>query len=372
MAQVFGPNELVEDVQKGDLCIGCGACVNLCPYFKNYRGKTAMLFPCTLEKGRCFGFCPKVEVDLDELSTRFWNTPYDGRPLGHYNEVVSARAGDKIAGEGFKGGGTVSALMTFALQEDLIDAAVLTGRRGMIAEPRLVTRVEDIFKCASSKFMAAPTLAVLNQGVAEGYRKMGIVGTPCQLTAVAQMRTNPTQKEDFADPVALTVGLFCNWALDTRQLEALLSEKIDISGIRGMDIPPPPANMMILDTETGRVEVPLSEIKPLIPETCFICPDMSAEFSDVSVGMYEGRPGWNTLIVRTEKGAELVDKANREGFLETDEFPADNLKHLSGAAADKKARALRMLIRRELINTENGRRSALRMSPEVVEQLLNK
>jgi len=372
MVQVFGPNELVEDVQKGDLCIGCGACVNLCPYFKNYRGKTAMLFPCTLEKGRCFGFCPKAEVDLDELSTRFWDTSYDGRPLGHYREVVAARTGEKIAKQGFQGGGTVSALMTFALQEALIDAAVLTDRKGMIAEPRLVTRVEDIFKCASSKFMAAPTLAALNQGVTEGYRKMGVVGTPCQLTAVAQMRTNPTQKDDFIDPVALTVGLFCNWALDTRRLETLLSEKMDVSGIRGMDIPPPPANMMVLDTDKGRVEVPLSEIKPLIPETCFICPDMSAEFSDLSVGMYEGRPGWNTLIVRTEKGAELVKRASDEGFLETEAFPEDNLNHLAKAAAEKKARALRMLIRRELINTENGKRSAVRMSPEVVEKILNK
>ncbi len=32
--QVFGPNELVEDVLKRDFCVGCGACVNLCPYFK--------------------------------------------------------------------------------------------------------------------------------------------------------------------------------------------------------------------------------------------------------------------------------------------------------------------------------------------------
>jgi len=372
MVQVFGPNELVEDVQKKDLCIGCGACVNLCPYFKNYRGKTTMLFPCTLEKGRCFGFCPKAEVDLGELSTRFWDMPYDGRPLGHYREVVATRAGEKIVGEGFQGGGTVSALMTFALLEGLIDAAVLTDRKGMIAEPRLVTRVEDIFKCVSSKYMAAPTVAVLNQGVTEGYRKIGVVGTPCQLTAVAQMRTNPTQKEDFVDPVALTVGLFCNWALDTRQLEALLSEKMDISGIRGMDIPPPPANMMILDTDTGMKEVPLSEIKPLIPETCFICPDMTAEFSDVSVGMYEERPGWNTLIIRTEKGTELVDKAFREGFLETEEFPAENLKHLSGAAADKKARALKTLLKRELINNNDGRRSAVRIPPEVVEKILNK
>lgn len=370
MMQVFGPNELVEDVHKTDLCIGCGACVNLCPYFKNYRGKTAMLFACTLEKGRCFAFCPKAEVDLNELSIWFWDTPYDGRPLGHYRKVMASRAGKKMAKEGFQAGGTVSALMTFALQEGRIDAAVLTDRKGMIAEPRLITRTEDVSRCAASKFMAAPTVQMLNQGVTEGYRKIGMVGTPCQLTAVAKMRTNPTQKDDFVDALALTVGLFCNWALDPRQLEAFLAEKMHISAIRAMDIPPPPADIMILDTDTGRVEVPLSEIKPLIPQTCFVCLDMSAEFSDISVGMYEGRSGWNTLIVRTQKAAEFVAQACRQGLLETEEFPAENLKHLSTAAADKKSRALRILIKRKLINNKNGKRSTLRMSPEVVEKIL--
>ena len=37
--EVFGPNELVEEVLKREFCIGCGACVNLCPYFKSYHRK---------------------------------------------------------------------------------------------------------------------------------------------------------------------------------------------------------------------------------------------------------------------------------------------------------------------------------------------
>ena len=64
---VLGPNELVEDVFNRNLCIGCGACVNLCSYYKNHRGKTARLFPCDLSQGRCYAYCPKAEVDLDEL-----------------------------------------------------------------------------------------------------------------------------------------------------------------------------------------------------------------------------------------------------------------------------------------------------------------
>ena len=94
--QVFGPNELVEDVLKRDFCIGCGACVNLCPYFKSHHGKIAMLFPCTLSQGQCFAFCPKVELDLDALSSELLGHPYDGSDLGSVQEVLASRAGEKM------------------------------------------------------------------------------------------------------------------------------------------------------------------------------------------------------------------------------------------------------------------------------------
>jgi len=367
---VLGSSELIEDVFNRDLCIGCGACVNLCPYFKNHRGKTARLFPCDLSRGRCYAYCPKAEVDLDELTRHVWNLAYDGSPLGTYRHILAARAGAMMPQSAFQAGGTVSALITLALKNGMIDAAALTGRQGLTPVPRLVTEWQDVAKYAGSKFMAGPTLAAVNAGIQENYTRLGAVVTPCQMTAVAQMRTNPLAREDFSDPLVLTVGLFCNWSLDARQLSALLSEKLDIAAIRGMDIPPPPAGIMALETENGRVEIPLSEIKPLIPQSCFICPDMTSEFCDLSVGMFEGRPGWNTLVVRSKAGADLVTSASDEGYLEAKDMPPESIAQLTRAAGEKKARALRTLVRRKLINNENGERSALRMPPDVVEKIL--
>ena len=139
-----------------------------------------------------------------------------------------------------------------------------------------------------------------------------------------------------------------------------------------MDIPPPPANIMVLDTRDGKVEISLAEIKPLIPHTCFICPDMTSELADVSVGMFEGREGWNTLIIRSDRGAEVIERARSKGFIETEDFPAETLKHLSKAAADKKDRSLRMLIRRELINNQGEQRAAVRIPQHVVDKILKK
>jgi len=370
MAQIFGSAELLEDVHKRELCIGCGACVDLCPYFKNYKGKTSQLFPCTLEQGRCFAYCPKAEVDLNELSHKIWCVDYDGSPLGSYRKVLASRAGMQLGKSAFQAGGTVTSLMAFALKHRLIDAAVLTDRDGLTPISRLITDWKKVAGCASSKFMASPTLSALNKGVREGYNRLGVVGTPCQMTAVAQMRNNPLEREEHKVPVALSVGLFCNWSIDTRHLIDLLAERLKISGIRGMDIPPPPAGIMTFETDSGRVEVSLSEIKPLIPHTCYICPDMTAEFADLSAGMFEGRPGWNTLIVRSEAGDEIVQQARKEGFIESEDFPEENLKHLLKAAAEKKQRSLRTLIRRGLINNPGDERAAVRIPQEVVDKIL--
>ena len=139
MPHIFGSAELLEDVHKRELCIGCGACVDLCPYFKNYKGKTSQLFPCTLEQGRCFAYCPKAEVDLNELTRKIRRVDYDGSPLGVYRKVLASRSGGRMGKSAFQAGGTVSALMAFGLKNKLIDAAVLTDRDGLIPVPRLIT-----------------------------------------------------------------------------------------------------------------------------------------------------------------------------------------------------------------------------------------
>ncbi len=191
------------------------------------------------------------------------------------------------------------------------------------------------------------------------------------MTAVAKWRTNPLAREDFADRVSLTIGLFCNWSLDQRLLHSFLAERMDTSRIKGMDIPPPPANVLVVDLGDERVEIPLDEIRPFIPETCGLCPDMTSEWADLSVGMFEGRPGWNTLLVRSQKGIALVAGAVEAGLLITEPMPEINLKHLEQAAGNKKQRAFLRLKERGLLNPSDGNvRALLRVPRDVADSIL--
>ncbi len=364
--QVFGPNELAADVLNKDLCIGCGACTQMCPYLKSYKGKTSMLFSCTRQQGRCHAYCPKAEVDLDELSNFLFGKAYEGSPLGSYEKVMISKAGPKMISGNFQAGGTVSALMTRALQKGQIDAAVLTDWKGLFPIPKLVTRPEDVVPCASSKYLTSPTVSMLNKAQELNYKRLGIVGTPCQLTAVAKIRTNPLKREDFKDTVGLTVGLFCTWTLDARNLVKYLSARGDVEKIKKLDIPPPPSEILIVTTADDEIKIPLSEIRPMIPHSCSICPDMTAEWADVSVGVLEGRPGWNTLIIRTEKGAKLIADAEKSGFLITDRMPKESFEHLLTAAGNKKVRAFRQALKEGCINNADNGHAALRVNPAVI------
>jgi len=357
----------MEDVLGKGLCVGCGACVDLCPYFKNHRGRTTQLFACDLASGGCYAYCPKAEVELDVLAGQWWGRPYEGDPLGHYLEISVSRAGQKAPKGTFQAGGTVSALMAFALEGGLLDGAVLTDREGLVPVPRLITQAEEVPSCASSKYTAAPTLSAVHRAVREGFSRLGVVGTPCQVTALAQMRTNPLQRSDFVDPVALVVGLFCTWALDTQGVVSLLSKRMEIHGIGKMDIPPPPAEILVVETEKGRVEIPLDEVRPLVPQGCLFCPDMTGEWADVSVGVLEHEPDWNTLVIRTQRGKDLVEKAVREGWLDRRAMPEEKKDHLVTAAAGKKRRALTRALEEKLLNNPEGKgRSCLRLNEEAL------
>lgn len=369
--KIRGQEELQRVVLNKNLCTGCGACINLCPYFKSYKGTTTILFPCTLTQGRCFAYCPKVEVDLDDLSQKFFGRPYNGHPLGSYQTIMISRAGKKIERAGFQAGGTVSAIIYFALRKGYLDGAVLTDREGLLPVPRFVTNPEDVFTCVSSKYSAAPTLSGLNQGIRDGFKHIGIVATPCQALATALMRSNPLEDVNFVDPTGLVVGLFCTWAMDFRGFEEYISERVDIERITKIDIPPPPAEAMEVYMEKGEtMEIPLDELRQLVPEGCSYCIDMTAEFSDISVGILEGCPDMNTLIIRTERGQKIVDEARKEGYLIVSDIAKGNLEHLKWAAGNKKRRALTKANHEGILNTSReDKASYLRLNTEVLEKI---
>jgi coenzyme F420 hydrogenase subunit beta len=105
-----------------------------------------------------------------------------------------------------------------------------------------------------------------------------------------------------------------------------------------MDIPAG-KNVLNIYTNKGMQAVPFDDVQPCIREACNYCLDSTAEYADVSVGSarfsndWEEMRRWNQLIVRTQKGRELVELAVKRGVLKIREAPAESLQELKKAAA---------------------------------------
>ncbi len=338
--KIKGPKQLGDQVQMAGKCCNCGACIELCPYFKHHLGKTVNVFECDFEMGRCHAYCPKIDVDYPKLSQELLGKAYQNYELGDYKDIKAAKAGDKLPKHNYQAGGTVSALISFGLEHGYFKAAVLTDSLNGRPRPRIASTVKDILSCASSKFASAPTLSALNRALHDGVKEIGVVGTPCQMTAVAQMKYNQLDIEKIKDCNIFTVGLFCNWALSPHRFMQYIEEKYDVQNIISMDIPPPPEETLILKTREQDIEIPLKEIRPYISQSCSNCADLTSEWADISVGMFEGRPGWNTIIIRSDTGMRMVNEACESGYLVVEEIPEKQISHLKQAAQNKRQRAL--------------------------------
>jgi coenzyme F420 hydrogenase subunit beta len=342
-----GCKELFTEVIEAGLCALCGACTGTCPYLVYYKGRIVLLDKCTLSKGQCYEYCPRTYADMDAISKRVFGTPYSGDEIGVTKGVFMARSTDVHIREKAQYGGVVTTLLTLALSEGLIDSAILTKASvDKSPTPFLAQDVEAILQCAGSNYMTCPVVARLNQIPKDDDGKLGIVAMPCQVLAITKMKQVSLENRVDAGNIKLIVGLFCTWALSLDRFYKFLSENLDLSLVKKFDIPPPPANNFDVYTASAKLSFPLEQIRQYAMPTCAYCLDMTSEFADISVGAAEGIEGWNTVITRTDTGAELLKLAEAKREIEIDKLPIENLGHLKEAALLKKKRALNEIIKR--------------------------
>jgi coenzyme F420 hydrogenase subunit beta len=335
-------DRLKTEVLDAGLCVACGACVGLCPHLIFHDGLVAAPDDCGLSQGRCYDLCPQALEPGQEAKRNELHSLRGQKlepPLGPYRAAWQAKATATDLEGKVQYGGVVSTLTALALEQGLIDEAVLTqaGKRGAPQGARVRDRA-GVLTAAGSLYAAGGSLQALNLALAEDAgHKLGLVGLPCQALAAASMKAHPDYPA-AAQRLGLVIGLFCTWNLSARGLRALLAAE-DVGGpVKKYDIPPPPAEIFVVETDAGTKEIPLTKVREKTLPGCALCPDMTAELADISVGAVEGRPGWNTVLVRSEVGETLLNEADKLGLITLEEPARESLDHLRMAAEGKRAR----------------------------------
>ncbi|ADI74063.1 nitrite and sulphite reductase 4Fe-4S region [Methanohalobium evestigatum Z-7303] len=314
-------------VDKG-LCTLCGACAAVCPYeiIEFDENGPRLKEECYRNgEGACKDVCQRVMTDASRISMNVFN--FKAKPpslIGQFERVTSARATNSTIRNKGQDGGAVTALLDYCFDNGLIDGAVNTAD---FTKPssRIVTNKEELQESQGSKYSALPVMSALRQ-VNDELENVAMVGLPCQVYGTRRtqffkgLNVHPleigTDGEKANIPnIPYVIGLFCMENFNYDKLSGYLeSIGIDLSKIKKYAIR---LDEMIIMTDEGNVEISLKDIEDYVWDGCHICRDAVSKVADISAGHVGSSTGWTTLIARNAKGLELLEAAEKDGYLET-------------------------------------------------------
>lgn len=177
--------------------------------------------------------------------------------------------------------------------------------------PVLVTSAAGMAQCRGMRMGYAPLLALLEPAKARGFRRIAVIGIPCQVYALRSLEAKLGFERLYV------VGTPCSDNTTTANFHTfldLLSD--DPNAITYLEFR---ADYHVeLRFSDGRVkeipflQLPISKLPPdFFPMTCRTCVDYTNVLADITVG-YMGGEGEQWLLVRNERGEELLSLLERE------------------------------------------------------------
>jgi coenzyme F420 hydrogenase subunit beta len=271
----------------------------------------------TEDPKRCGRACQFIKPDYPGLEQRVHGRSRDpARPdeifFGPFRRMLRAALVDPSPGAQWTG--IATRIAERLLQTGAVDA-VLT----MAPDPHdrwrpvpvLVTDPADMAKCRGMRMGYAPLLALLEPARARGFRRLAVIGIPCQVYALRAL------EQELGFERLYVIGTPCSDNTTTErfhQFLALLSE--DPDSITYLEFR---ADYHVeLRFADGRVreipflQLPISKLPAdFFPLTCRTCVDYTNVLADITVG-YMGGQGAQWLLVRNERGEELLATLGEE------------------------------------------------------------
>lgn len=276
----------------------------------------------TTEPKRCGVACQFIKPDYASAEERVHGrardpAKADERFFGTYLEMHKASLKTPLAGAQWTG-------ITTRIAEALLQTGAVDAILCMAPDPHdrwkprpiIVTRPQDMASCRGMRMGFAPLLALLEPASKAGYRRIGVIGIPCQIYALRAL------EQQLGFERIYVIGTPCSDNTTTENFHhflGLLSKAPET--ITYLEFK---ADYHVeLRFDDGRkqnipfLQLPLSTLSPtFFPLTCRTCVDYTNSLADITVG-YMGGEGEQWLIVRNQRGAEMLGMIHQELRLQT-------------------------------------------------------
>ena len=275
----------------------------------------------TKDAKRCGRACQFIKPDYPSLETAVHGRTRDAentdeRFFGPFRRMVRARLRDPKPGAQWTG--ITTTIAERLLRENTVDA-VLT----MAPDPHdfwrpvpvLVTKPEGMAEVRGMRMGYAPLLALLEPALERGYKRIAVIGIPCQVYALRAL------EKELGFERLYVIGTPCSDNTTTEKFHdflALLSdapETITYLEFRA-DYH---VELRFKDGSERTIpflQLPISQLAPdFFPLTCRTCVDYTNSLADITVG-YMGGQGEQWLVVRNARGEELLAALGDDVVLE--------------------------------------------------------
>ena len=226
--------------------------------------------------------------------------------FGVYRKIYRASMRDPKAGVQWTGIATT--LAERLLENQLVDAVLTMApdpADSWRPMPVLITNPKDMEQARGMRMGYAPLLALLDVAKEKSYKRLAVIGIPCQVYALRALERELQLEKLYV------IGTPCSDNTTTENFHEFLN-LIDTK----------PDTITYLEFRADyRVEIrytngekrtipflmlPLSKLRPdFFPLTCRTCVDYTNALSDITVG-YMGGTGEQWLIIRNQQGEDLL------------------------------------------------------------------
>ena len=324
----------IKHVVASGLCCGCGTCVGVCPAEAIDIHVSAGIYQPRInpEKcnscGLCIKSCPGHLVDFESLCRSAFGKPPENSLIGNHLGCYVGHSSNEAIRYNSASGGIATRLLVYAIENDLIDGALVTrARKGkpLMPEGFIARTVDDVIAASKTKYCPV----AINTGLREILREDGryaVVGLPCHIHGI---RKAEQVFKVLRKRIVLRIGLLCSHMVSFEGVDSLLTKlhipkgAVTELNYRGEGWP----GFMSISTLDGSKRTlplirswhaywPVFSSFFFTPFRCTMCPDQAAELADVSLGdawlpeFKSDTSGESLIVIRTKAASDFFAALN--------------------------------------------------------------